>query len=224
MSLLDRRLSAVLELIPAGSILLDIGTDHCKLPAEGLLCGRLAGAYGADLRQGPLDAAAKQLKETGLAGKVPLFLSDGLQQIPSEVLERVTAVSVAGMGGELIAAIMQKAPAEPPLWVLQPMSAIYELTEELAVRGYQTVSAALARDGDKFYRVLAVQKNGYSGPPEYFGQLRGDPLLGAYLEKEERRIRAALQGLHSARTPDPERILREEQLLAAVERAKNDER
>ncbi len=223
MSLLDSRLSAVLALIPKDSILLDIGTDHCKLPAEGLLCGKLAGAFAADLRRGPLDAAAKQLKETGLEGQIPLFLSDGLQSVPPEVLKKVTAVSVAGMGGELIAAIMEKAPAEPPLWVLQPMSAIYELVEELAARGYQTVSAALARDGEKFYRILAVTKNGYAGPPDYFGKLEQDPLLGAYLEKEERRIRAALQGLHSARTPEPERIAREEHLLAAVERAKNDD-
>ncbi len=221
MSLLDSRLSAVLDLIPQGSILLDIGTDHCKLPAEGVLSGKLAGAFAADLRQGPLDAAAKQLKEVGLEGQIPLFLSDGLQQIPKAVLQEATVVSVAGMGGELIASIMEKASAEPPLWVLQPMSAVYELAEELARRGYQTVSAALAQDGEKFYRILVVQKNGYAGPPEYFGKLEEDPLLGAYLEKEERRIRAALKGLHSARNPEPERIQREQQLLAAVERAKN---
>ena len=221
MSLLDGRLSQVLALIPGGSILLDIGTDHCKLPAEGLLSGKLAGAYAADLRQGPLDAAAKQLKELGLQDRIPLFLSDGLKQIPLEVLHQVTAVSVAGMGGELISAIMKSAPAEPPLWVLQPMSAVYELAEDLARGGYQTVAAALAQDGDKFYRILAVKKTGESREPDYFEQLEQDPLLGAYLEKEENRIRAALRGLHSARHPDARRIQREEQLLAAVERVKN---
>ncbi len=221
MSLLDARLSAVLALIPRGSILLDIGTDHCKLPAEGLISGKLAGAFAADLRRGPLDAAARQLKEAGLEEKIPLFLSDGLQEIPPAVLQKVTVVSLAGMGGELIAAIMDKAPIEPPLWVLQPMSAVYELAEELARRGYQTVSAALAQDGEKFYRILAVVQNGYAGAPEYFGKLEKDPLIGAYLKKEERRIRAALKGLRSARNPNPERIARETQLLAAVEREKN---
>ena len=45
MSLLDARLQMVLSLVPAGRVLLDIGTDHCRLPAEGLLSGRLSGAF-----------------------------------------------------------------------------------------------------------------------------------------------------------------------------------
>ena len=223
MSLLDQRLSAVLELIPAGSVLLDVGTDHCKLPVEGLLCGKLAGAYAADLRKGPLEAAAKQVGEAGLKGHIPLFLSDGLQAVPAEVLEKVTAVSLAGMGGELIASIMEKAPKEPPLWVLQPMSAVYELAEELAAKGYRVQAARLARDGEKFYRIMAGRKEDYNGPAEYFGGLEQDPLLGEYLEKEERRIGVALAGLKSAKTPDSARITREEQLLAAVKEAKNED-
>ena len=79
MSLLDSRLKTVLSLIPKDSILLDVGTDHCKLPAEGLLCGRLAGAYAADVNQGPLQAARKQLTALGLADRIPLYLSDGLE-------------------------------------------------------------------------------------------------------------------------------------------------
>lgn len=85
MGLLDCRLQAVLSLIPQGSILLDIGTDHCKLPAEGLLSGRLAGAYAADIREGPLAAAKKQLNGLGLADQIPLYLSDGLRSIPMEL-------------------------------------------------------------------------------------------------------------------------------------------
>lgn len=220
MSLLDARLRAVLDLIPPGSRLLDIGTDHCKLPAEGLLSGRLAAAWAADVREGPLAAARKQLHALALADRVPLYLSDGLKAIPREVLEQVTAVACAGMGGELIWAIIQSAPAEPPLWVLQPMSAIYELYDALAENGYRIPRAALAYDNDKFYRVLTVRRTGEVYPPDYFGALKADPLYPAYWAREEARLAAALDGLTSARTPDEMRIARQQMLLSAIRKEK----
>ena len=70
MSLLDSRLEAVLQLIPAGSILLDVGTDHCKLPAEAVRQGKAKKAYASDVKKGPLEAAKRQLTALGLEEKV----------------------------------------------------------------------------------------------------------------------------------------------------------
>ncbi len=220
MGLLDSRLQAVLSLIPQGSILLDIGTDHCKLPAEGLLSGRLAGAYAADIREGPLAAAKKQLNGLGLADQIPLYLSDGLRSIPMETLQKVTAVAIAGMGGELIELIMRQAPVEPPLWVVQPMSAVYELLDFLAAKGYAVRQAALTRDGDKFYRIFAVQKTEKPYAPAYFSMHLGDPLYTDYLLKEEARMETALKGLRSAKIPDEDRIREAEALLYSIRKAK----
>lgn len=219
MSLLDSRLQAVLSLVPPASTLLDIGTDHCKLPAEGLLCGRLAGAYAADVREGPLAAAKKQLNALGLSGRVPLYLSNGLQNIPAETLHQVTAVAVAGMGGELIQMIMETTPVEPPLWVLQPMSAVYELLDFLAAGGYTVKKATLTQDGDKFYRVFAVEQTGVPYAADYFGMHRRDPLYTPYLQKEEKRLQVALKGLQQAKTPNQTRIAEAEQMLSAIRKA-----
>ena len=219
MSLLDTRLQAVLDLIPAGSTLLDIGTDHCKLPAEALRSGKIAAAFAADINQGPLDAAKRQLLSLGLAGRIPLFLSDGLKTIPLDVLEQVTTVAVAGMGGEVMEQILKNAPLEPDLWVLQPMSAIYELMDYMAAEGYAILTARLARDGEKFYRVFQAQKTGISYEVDYFEALREDPLYLPYLQKEEARLEIALKGLKSAKTPDADRIGETEQLLETVRKA-----
>lgn len=219
MSLLDVRLQAVLELIPEGSILLDVGTDHCKLPAEALRCGKIASAYAADINQGPLDAAKRQLLSLGLAGRIPLFLSDGLNSIPLEVLEQVTTVSVAGMGGEVMEKILKNAPLEPDLWVLQPMSALYELMDFMAANGYAILAARLAQDGEKFYRVFQVQKMGIPYEADYFEALREDPLYLPYLKKEEHRLQIALKGLQSAKNPDETRIQETEKLLNNVRKA-----
>lgn len=219
MNLLDTRLKTVLSLIPQGSILLDIGTDHCKLPAEGLLSGRLSAAFAADINQGPLDAAAKQLAAAGLGGRIPLFLSDGLKQIPREVLQQTTAVAVAGMGGELMEQILRNAPLQPPLWVLQPMSAIYELMDFLAAAGYAVRDAALAQDGDKFYRVFAVEPTDTPYRPDYFSCIRNDPLYLPYLQKEEARLETALAGLNRAKSPDAVRIAETQKLLDIIRKA-----
>ncbi len=219
MSLLDSRLQAVLSLVPRGSVLLDIGTDHCKLPAEGLLSGRLTGAFAADVRKGPLAAAEKQLNSLGLLHRIPLFLSDGLKDVPLEVLKQVEVTVVAGMGGELIEVIMAQAPLEPPLWVLQPMSAVYELLDTLAAKGYAIKDAALSRDGDKIYRIFAVEKTGEAYAPDYFSMHREDPLYTDYLLKEEKRMETALCGLRSAKTPDEKRIGEAEALLKSIRKA-----
>ena len=219
MSLLDARLQAVLDLIPAGSILLDVGTDHCKLPAEALRCGKIAEAYAADINQGPLDAAKRQLLSLGLANRIPLFLSDGLKSVPLSVLEQVTTVAVAGMGGEVMEQILKNAPLEPDLWVLQPMSAIYELLDLLAKEGYAILAARLAQDGEKFYRVFQVQKTDLPYEVDYFECLREDPLYRPYLQKEEARLQVALKGLNSAKNPDKTRIEETEKLLDNVRKA-----
>lgn len=219
MSLLDPRLQAVLDMIPEGSVLLDVGTDHCKLPAEGLLRHRLAGAFAADINKGPLEAAARQLSALGLSSQIPLFLSDGLRDIPLEVLEQVDTVAVAGMGGEVTEQILKNAPMEPICWVLQPMSAIYELLDFLAAEGYEIGEGRLAQDGEKFYRIFQVQKTGIPYRADYFSMLKEDPLFIPYLQKEEARLETALAGLRSAKTPDEARINEMEALLQTVRKA-----
>ncbi len=220
MSLLDARLQAVLQLIPQGSILLDVGTDHCKLPAEGLLSGHLQKAYASDVKKGPLEAAQKQLAALGLGEQVELFLSNGLSQIPLDVLDEVTAVAVAGMGGEVMERILKEAPKKPPFLVLQPMSAIYELLDTLGKWGWKVYSAALAQEGDKLYRVYGVKPGGAPYEADYFAPHVGDPLYETLLEKEERRVQTALEGLRSAKVPNEARIHEEEILLDKIRKAK----
>ena len=220
MNLLDNRLNMVLSLVPKGSVLLDVGTDHCKLPAEALLSGRVAAAFAGDLRPGPLAAAKKQLSLLGLEDRIPLFLSDGVREIPHAFLEKVTVVVIAGMGGEAIFSIMQNAPIEPPLWVLQPMSAIYELIDGLAAGGYEILREGLAQDQQKFYRGFAVRKDGKKRVPNYFGMLQNTPLYSCYLGKEEKRVLTALTGLKNARVTEEDRIAQEEKLLCAIRKAK----
>jgi tRNA (adenine22-N1)-methyltransferase len=117
----------VADMIPVGAVLADVGTDHAYLPAALVLEGKIGGAIAADLRQGPLSRAKETVREYGLNGKIAFRLCDGLSGIRPE---EVNAVSIAGMGGETIAMILEAAPwtrEQNTALVLQPMSSMDEL-------------------------------------------------------------------------------------------------
>lgn len=63
--ILTPRLACIAALVPQGAQLADIGTDHGKLPITLLIEGRIAHAIGSDLREGPLDHAARNAEEHG---------------------------------------------------------------------------------------------------------------------------------------------------------------
>jgi len=89
-----------------GGVIADIGTDHAYLPVWLLLTGRVQGAVATDIREGPLRTAARTVERYGLSGKISLILADGLAGIekyhPDDII-------IFGMGGELIASIIEKA-------------------------------------------------------------------------------------------------------------------
>ena len=136
---LSPRLRMVAGLVPPGSRLADIGTDHAYLPAALIQEGTIPAAIAADLRQGPLNRAKATVRECGLTGRVTFRLCSGLEGVrPDEV----DAVAIAGMGGETIADILAAAPwtreRDVPL-VLQPMSSMDDLRLWLERHGYTIV-------------------------------------------------------------------------------------
>ncbi len=78
---LSKRLSAVAESVPAGTVLFDIGCDHGYVPVSLLSEGRIPFAVAADVRQGPLSAAREHAKREGVSERMAFILSDGLRGI-----------------------------------------------------------------------------------------------------------------------------------------------
>lgn len=199
---LSPRLKMVGELVPAGARLADVGTDHAYLPAALILEGKIPWAIAADLRQGPLDRARATVREYGLTGKVAFRLCDGLSGIrPDEV----DAVTVAGMGGETIAAILSAATwtreRDLPL-ILQPMSSFPDLREWLQKNGFSIQEEGLAREGDTIYTAMLVRAGEMSPltPAELWaGKNRADPLRGDWLDRWLARVRRAIDGMSRAR-------------------------
>lgn len=217
---LTPRLRMVGDLIPAGARLADVGTDHAYLPAALMLEGKIPFAIAADLRQGPLSRAKETVREYGLNGKIAFRLCDGLKGIRPE---EVDAVSIAGMGGETIAMILEAAPwtrANGTALVLQPMSSMPELRTWLGQNGYAILEERLAREGDTIYTALRVgagEMAPMTAAEVYAGKNTNDPLRGGWLDHWISRTSRAVDGMAQARQVDVQQRRQElEAVLAGL--------
>ena len=218
---LQPRLRAIADLVPPGSRLADIGTDHGYIPIDLLLDGRITAAIATDIGELPLDHARRTAKRCGLAEGIDFRLGDGLGPLaPGEA----DVIVIADMGGDSIADILAASPwaREGPLLLLQPMSKAEVLRAFLPENGYRVEAERLAADKGKLYPILTVQ-GGAMAPAaaaEAWGGflLQRDPLWGLYLEDRLLRLRRAVSGLAKARDNTAEEKRQElSRVIAALE-------
>ena len=161
---LNDRLSAVAGLVRCGKKVADIGTDHGYLVAYLVENGICPAGIAADLRKGPLENARQTVIQQGLSDKIELILSDGLTDIPQAACDDIV---IAGMGGNLIAEILDRAP-----WVkntdihivAQPMTHAEVLRQYYLDNGFKITAEKTATDGKRYYCVISAR---YTGEKEY---------------------------------------------------------
>ena len=164
---ISNRLLLCAALVPPGSRVADIGTDHGYLAVHLLREGVCPFVTAADLREQPLQKARENAARFGVADRMQFLLSDGLQSIPPDAAGTIV---MAGMGGDLMVRILEAAP-----WVcdarytliLQPQSAGQALRQYLAGHGFLIEREALAQDGHFLYTVLRAKKG--TMPPAHAG-------------------------------------------------------
>ena len=164
--------------------------------------GRLRGCLASDLRPEPLRRARENARLYGAAG-LRFRLCDGLSGIRPDEAD---CIAIAGMGGENIAAILDRA-----VWtadgkhtlLLQPMSRAEVLRRFLSEHGYVIQWEALARERGILYPVMEVTagREILSEGQCYGGvKLLHDPLENQYLIEIIIRLQNAVAGLnHAAR-------------------------
>ncbi len=217
------RLEAAAGFVPRGARLLDIGTDHARLPAALTQRGWISAAAATDIGEGPLCRARRTLELTGLSDRVILLKRDGLWDVDSALGDTLT---MTGMGGETIAQIL-----EPHPWtrtdktlILQPTTGADALRRFLERAGYRVEAEKLTLDAGRLYQTLLCRggEQRYEHPAHYFtGTALGeDPLFPVLLEKLERRFSAALSGLSHAEEAQAERRAEFDRILTEVRRLK----
>ena len=134
---LTPRLRAVAELVPCGSCIADIGTDHAYVPISLIHDGRIKYAIAGDIHAGPAQRAREHIKREGLSTKIKVREGAGLSILEED---EVDGAVIAGMGGFMIRDILKQeyVIAESIKWfILQPQNHTSDLYIWLQQNGYK---------------------------------------------------------------------------------------
>lgn len=199
---LDERLAAAASFVRTDKQICDVGTDHALLPCY--LCEQGAvSVIASDVNEKPLEAARANIEKYGFTDRITLIRSDGLRDVPP-----CDDVIIAGMGGELIAQIIDGCTFVTPdtRFILQPMTKAELLRRYLYENGFEIAEEKGAAVSGKAYTVMLVrftgEKQSINDDFAFFGkctdpryiskvnsQLKklanGDPSLGALIRKEQ---------------------------------------
>ncbi len=155
---LSQRLMKVAEYVPAGAVVADIGSDHAYLPCH-LIHNRIArSAIAGEVVRGPYESARKKVREEGLENQITVRLASGLEAI--DPADGVTAVTIAGMGGSLIASILsdgQDRLSGVERLVLQPNIHAQAIREWAVGNQWKIVAEDILKENDKIYEILVLE-------------------------------------------------------------------
>lgn len=167
--MLGNRLAACAEFVK-GERACDVGTDHGYLAAELLLSGKCSFAIAADINEKPLGSARCTLHKHGLDERSQTVLSDGVKNVD---LDGVTDIIIAGMGGELISAILSQKPLDGINLVLQPMTKAPYLRRYLAENGFELLGETAVTESGRLYTVMNAVYTGQKQDISELGTLVG---------------------------------------------------
>ena len=176
--MISKRLELVASFVPQGAVLLDVGSDHAYLPIELVERGQIEGAIAGEVVEGPYQSAVKNVESHGLKEKIQVRLANGLAAF--EEADQVSVITIAGMGGRLIATILEEGLdklGNVKRLILQPNNREDDLRIWLQDNDFQIVAESILEEAGKFYEILVVEA----------GQMKlsaSDLRFGPFLSKE----------------------------------------
>lgn len=194
---LSMRLERVAAHVPAGARLADIGSDHGYLPVALLRRGVIAAAVAGEVALTPFRSAQRSVRENGLNQRISVRLANGLAAI--EPGDRITAISICGMGGETIRDILDSGKAHlsgHERLILQPNGGEQPLRQWLMENDYRILCEEMLRENRFDYEIIVAERAGpqnYSAEELYFGPLQMQARSPAFLVKWQRILRQKQQ-------------------------------
>lgn len=212
---LTPRLDAVAGFVPEGASVADIGTDHAYMPIRLAASGKFGRIIACDVAEGPLENARRNIDRFGMTDRIELRLCDGLSGVREDEADTVT---VAGMGGDLIARIIGQCEwlrRGDKTVIMQPMTSAEELRDFLAQSGFEITRERAVREGRRLYPVISARFCGGVIPvPDeyrYIGRLAvsGGVEEKQYISAQAERLRAVAEGMERAKSGTDGKRLRE---------------
>ncbi len=157
---LDQRLLLVAGQVRPNAVFADVGCDHGRLAVYLVQQRQARAGFACDIRPQPLEKARQLVEKTGLSSKITIVLTNGLQGLESK---GITDVTIAGIGGEVIGDIIEKASflQKPGVrLVLQPMSREHLLRQALYRLGFFIVEEQAVHAKKFVYTVITAEYGG----------------------------------------------------------------
>ena len=227
---LTPRLQKIADMIQPCDCVADIGTDHGYLPV--FLCGKekCKTAIASDINAGPLQRAKATVSQYGMTSSVSLRLGSGAKTlVPNEA----DAIVIAGMGGLLIGELLKASAdvfAKAKQIILQPMSSIPELRENLYQMGYTILEEVLIPEEEKLYHILSVipkkETEDFTNLDFLLGRnliQRKPAYFDRYIQKELIRQSRKVAGLKQAKDLDETALQEAEGLLDEIKKITGEE-
>ena len=210
--MISKRLELVASFVPQGAVLLDVGSDHAYLPIDLVERGRIKSAIAGEVVEGPYQSAVKNVEAHGLKEKIQVRLANGLAAF--EEADQVSVITIAGMGGRLIARILEEGLdklANVERLILQPNNREDDLRIWLQENGFQIVSESILEEADKFYEILVVEAGQMklSASDVRFGPFLSNEVSPVFIKKWQKEATK----LEFALSQIPEKNLEERQVL-----------
>ena len=150
------RQNKIFEVLPPCEVFADIGCDHGYLANAMLLSGKAKKVIISDISAKCLKKAEDLLKNYMEKGLVQSAVSDGFDNIG-----RCDLALIAGMGGEEISSIMERACSQeklPQTLVIQPMKNCEKARLTALKVGYAITYDKVFKSANKFYNLIVLKK------------------------------------------------------------------
>ena len=151
---LSQRLKDVATYVPKGAKLLDVGSDHAYLPIYLLEKGLITSAIAGEVVKGPYESVSA----SGFQDKIDVRLANGLAAF--EPADEVTTITICGMGGRLIADILdagkEKLKGVDRL-IRQPNKREDDLRIWLMENGFKIVAESIMTENGKYYEIMVAE-------------------------------------------------------------------
>ena len=213
------RLKSVKSLVPHGTRLLDVGSDHAALPISLFSDNMIISAVISDINEKPLDRARAEVERANLSDKCIFVLSDGFDKIDPDSFD---VAAICGMGGMLISDIIKRGflngkIKKEHVLIIQPMTDVFSVRKYLWDNGYRIKNELFSMEGkydpdfdknkSKPYVVMKAEfdgeKHNYSFGDLFLGKIRGESAAFlCFKEKTKRMLSKKLNGVFLSLKPE----------------------
>lgn len=151
----SKRLQAIGDFVPDGSVLVDIGTDHALLLIKLLKSGKISKGYGIDIAKGPLQSAKKNLLKYNIENQIQLLQSDGLKSFNES---DATCYVIAGMGYKKINEIIHSYNfVKNDIIIVQASSKPYKIRETMSGTNMLIIDEQFITENDRNYIIIKAK-------------------------------------------------------------------